>query len=88
MGHFYADSRPFEGSYMPDYCARIKKVSEGIDVLVILPKGVTSPDFNYASYEDYFGIEKKYVENSQIVDEQCLKWLRNAAEKDQAIMFQ
>jgi hypothetical protein len=86
MGHFYADAKPFSGPYMSDYCARIKKVSEGIDVLVILPKNVVSPDFKYTSYEDHFDIKKKYVENNQIVDEQYLNWLRDAAKKNQAVM--
>lgn len=88
MGHFYADSEPFVGTYMVEYCARIKAVADGIDVLVILPQGVSSPDFRYSSYEEYFGLEKKYMKNDQIVDLKYLEWLREAAKNDQAIMFQ
>ena len=86
MGHFYADSTPFEGVYMPDYCARVKKVSEGIDILVVLPEGVSSPDFHYISYENYLGVKKKYVNNSHIIDEEYLDLLRDAAKKNQVIM--
>lgn len=88
MGHFYADYKPFLGSYLSEYCARVKMASEGIDVLVILPQGISSPDFKFASYEEYFGIEKKYSENYELVDMKYIKSLRDAADSYQAIMKQ
>lgn len=51
MGHFYADSKPFSSNpdedRLIDYRARVKIAAEGIDVTVILPDGVTSPDFQF-----------------------------------------
>jgi hypothetical protein len=86
MGHFYADSKPFSGNYMKDYCARIKAISSGIDLLVILPKGVFSPDFPFDSYENYFGLERSYLENSEFIDLEVLAELRVAAASWQAVM--
>lgn len=88
MGHFYADSRTFTGAYLSEYCERVKAVADrlGIEVLAILPKGVSCPVFEYSSYEDYFGIQAKYTENTEFIDVQYLEWLRDAASVNQAIM--
>lgn len=86
MGHFYADSKPFYGPYLSEYCARVKTAAEGIDILAILPQGVSSPDFKFASYEEYFGIETRYQENVEFVDLVYLERLREAAKANQAIM--
>ncbi len=88
LGHFYADYEPFEWSSTDyvDYRARVKVASEGIDVLVILPEGVTSPDFKYDSYENYFGLAKKYQENHEFIDTSDLKMLWIAAKSFQTIM--
>ena len=59
-----------------------------LDVLVILPKGVSCPEFESASYEEYFGLEKKYTENTELIDGQYLDWLHEAAQSNQAIMHQ
>lgn len=88
MGHFYADYKPFLGTYLSEYCARVRRASEGIDVLVILPQGISSPDFKFASYEEYFGIKKKYSENYELVDMKYIEYLRDAADSYQAIMKQ
>ena len=86
MGHFYADDKPFSGTYLSEYCSRVKSAAEGIEVLVILPQGISSPDFKFASYEEYFDIEKRYSENCEFIDLKYLERLRVAAKKDQAIM--
>ena len=86
MGHFYADDKPFSGIYLSEYCSKAKSAAEGIDVLVILPQGVSSPDFKYSSYEEYFGLEKKYSENFEFIDLKHIEWLRDAANNNQAIM--
>ncbi len=88
MGHFYADSKPFEGQYMEEYCDRVKIAAHGIDVLVILPSGVSSPDFTYASYEEYFSLEKKYTSNHEFIDTRHLELLRDAEKSNQAIMVE
>jgi hypothetical protein len=51
-----------------------------------LPQGVVSPDFNYASYEEYFGLKKKYTPNVEFIDSNYLNWLRDAETSNQAIM--
>jgi len=90
MGHFYADSRPFSlkpgEDRLADYRARIKIAAEGIDVTVILPDGVTSPDFRFDSFENYFSLEKEYKENTEFIDSRHLEMLRAAAAVSQAQM--
>ena len=88
LGHFYADYKPFEWSSVEynDYRARIKLAAEGIDVIVILPEGVTSPDFKYDSYENFFGLARIYQENHEFIDAKDLKMLRIAAKSFQTIM--
>ena len=86
MGHFYADYKPYSGEYLEDYCERVKQVSKGIEVLVVLPEGVTAPDFNYTSYEEYFGLGKKYSENHEFVNSTYLELFRIAHDANQAIM--
>jgi hypothetical protein len=88
MGHFYADSKPHTtpAADLAEYRARIKRVSEGIDVTVILPEGVISPEFEYDSYENYFKLEKNYRENKDFIDAKHLEMLRDAAESEQTIM--
>ncbi len=88
MGHFYADAMPFYGTYLSEYCSRAKSAAEGIDVLVILPRGVSSPDFKFSSYEEYFGLEKKYSENFEFIDLANIEQLREAANRWQAVMKQ
>jgi hypothetical protein len=87
MGHFYADKKPYYGDdHLSEYRARIKAVAEGIDVTVILPEGVTSPDFKFDSYENYFKLKKEYRENKDFIDFRHLEMFRDAARYNQAIM--
>ena|SRR3989338_11108347 len=86
IGHFYSDTKPCTGPYFPEYCSRIKAAAEGIEVLVILPEGVSSPDFKYDSYERYFGLVKNYTENVEFIDSQYLQLMRKAAVPTQIIM--
>ena len=93
QGHFYADgrhkphysSKHHEEGYS-NYRQRVKAVGKDIETLVILPEGVTSPDFNYDSYENYFGLEKNYRNNFDFIDQKYIELLREAAESNQTIM--
>jgi hypothetical protein len=93
QGHFYADgrhkphysSKHHEEGYS-NYRQRVKAVGKDIETLVILPEGVTSPDFNYDSYENYFGLEKNYRDNFDFIDQKYIELLREAAESNQAVM--
>ena len=93
QGHFYADgrhkphysSKHHEEGYS-NFRQRVKAVGKDIETLVILPEGVTSPDFNYDSYENYFGLEKNYRNNFDFIDQKYIELLREAAESNQTIM--
>ncbi len=90
LGHFYADYEPFEWNDPDDaykeYRAKRVLAAKGIDVLVILPNGVSSPDFKYDSYENYFGLAKKYQENYEIIDSEYLDLFRIAEKSNQVIL--
>lgn len=91
MGHLYSDSKPFSPDPpgvddLADYRARVKIAAEGINVTVILPDGVTCPDFEFDSYESYFSLKKEYRENKEFIDMRHLIMLRDAAEANQAYM--
>ena len=88
MGHFYADKKPF---LMPDedfsdYRSNVKLISEGIELLVILPEGTMSPEFNYDSYENYFGLKKEYFNNYDFIDVEYLDLMREASGSHQMNM--
>lgn len=85
-GHFYADSRPRTGIYHAEYCSKTKVEAEGIDILVILPEGSSSPDFKFDSYERYFELTKSYVENKELIDSKYLELMREAAVSTQIFM--
>jgi len=89
MGHVYADTHPFSEPYdnhLSEYRERVKVAAEGIKVTVILPDGVTSPDFDFDSYENFFGLEKKYKENTALFNIKHIEMLRAAAKVEQAQM--
>ena len=87
-GHFYADGKPFGGvDYLPEYCERIKAVTKDIDLLVILPNGINSPDFESKSYEEYFGLERKYSKNIDFIDNEYIELLRKAGDAWQVYMY-
>lgn len=88
MGHFYADSAPFAEthSHLAEYRSRVKRAASGISVRVILPEGSVSPDFEYDSYENYFGLERQYRENIELIDGKYIEMLRRAARANQAQM--
>ncbi|EOQ97969.1 hypothetical protein LEP1GSC195_1069 [Leptospira wolbachii serovar Codice str. CDC] len=88
LGHFYANYKPFEynEANYSEYRARVLKASAGLDVLVILPKGIKSPDFKYDSYESYFGLQRNYQENTEIIDREYIDSFSKAADSIQTIM--
>ena len=91
LGHFYSDDEPHYASEhheegYSNFRQRVKAVGKDIETLVILPEGVTSPDFNYDSYENYFGLEKNYRNNFDFIDQKYIELLREAAESNQTIM--
>lgn len=87
-GHFYGDYEPFTGEEKDtrDYRVRVKKLTEGLDILLILPAGFTSSEFNFDSYENFFGIQRKYQKNNEFIDSEYLDLLRSAEKSDQAII--
>ena len=88
MGHFYYDSDPFWGDYNEEYCKRVKKVVNHleIDVLAILPEGSHSPDFEFDTYENHFGLERYCRENYEFIDPYFLSFMRSASKSDQILM--
>jgi len=86
MGHFYADYKPYSGEYLEEYCERVRRVSDGIDIVVVLPEGVTAPGFDYTSYESFFGLEKQYCKNFEFIDDEYIDLLRLAHDSTQTIM--
>lgn len=90
LGHFYADYEPFawddSDNALKEYRAKRIQPAKGIDVLVILPEGISSSHFNYDSYENYFGLAKKYQENHDFIDSSDLNMLNDAAKSLQTIM--
>lgn len=88
QGHFYADYEPFTGDENDTkaYRTRVKKMSEGLDILLILPEGFSSTEFAFDSYENFFGIQKKYQKNYEFIDSEYLELLRSAEKLDQAII--
>jgi hypothetical protein len=88
QGHFYGDYDPFTGDEKDtrEYRARVKKMTEGLDILLILPEGFSSTEFVFDSYENFFGIQKKYQKNYEFIDSEYLELLRSAEKLDQAII--
>ena len=85
-GHFYNDRTQFLGpdeSHLCDYRAKVKLASRGIQLTVILPEGIKSPEFSYDSYENYFKLEKKIQENKSFIDRNYLDMMRDASKSDQ-----
>ena len=61
-GHFYSNADPLIGKPIYDsYIQRIKKLTEGLEVITIFPKGISSNDFKSFTYNDFF--QKKNYEN-------------------------
>jgi len=86
LGHFYGDQEPYFDEHMPDYCDRVEAVSKGIDLLVVLPEGTKSDNFEHTTFEALYASEPKLNTNSDIVSEQHLSTLRTAAASWQAVM--
>ena len=88
-GHFYADSKPFYGvNYLPEYCQRIKSITKNIDLLVILPEGITSTDFDFKSYEEYFDLKRNDKKNIDFIDDEYIEMLREAGDAWQVYMHE
>ena len=88
-GHFYSNKKPLSSidkEYFREYRDKIKLAADGIDVTVILPKGVTSPCFKSETYEDRFGLERENNRNEDIIHERHMKMLRDAARSNQIYM--
>jgi hypothetical protein len=85
-GHFYNDKKQFSEadiSHLSEYRAKVKLAAKGIELTVILPEGITSPDFNYDSYERYFNLERKNQENNSFIEENYLQMMRDASKLNQ-----
>ena len=65
-GHFYSNVDPWIGKPIYDsYVERIKKLTEGLEVITIFPKGIISKDFKTFTYDYFF--EKKNYNNKNII---------------------
>jgi hypothetical protein len=79
-GHFYGDKIPVIGKDTPEeYFYRIRQVAGDLNILAIFPKGVRSPVFKSASFEEYFGCPEVYRDNHEIIDKEYLNMMRKAA---------
>jgi hypothetical protein len=85
-GHFYSDSIPFYGTDKTQYVTRIKKVAGELDVVVILKKGSLCPEFESATFEEYFGVPEYYQSNTEFIDEEYLTMMRKGSQYKQIYM--
>ncbi len=86
-GHFYSDEEPFYGKPIySNYLDRIKKASKGIELLVILKEGVKSNIFSSKSFFEFSGHKEEYKNNYDIINQQNLNLLREAADNKQLFM--
>jgi hypothetical protein len=85
-GHFYADSAPSFIDPDPEYVRRIKLTAGDLDMVVILPTKSKSSSFKSTSFEKYFNFSETYHENHEIVNEEYLLMMREAANKQQIFM--
>ena len=85
-GHFYSDSAPIYGKDDPVYSSRIKEIAGELNVIVILPNGVTCPTFEAQTFEKYFGFPEGYQSNTDIIDNDYLLMMRKANIKSQLWM--
>jgi len=88
MGHFYADYETFEGPYLESYCDRVREVVDriGIEVLVIVPEGAESPGFQWDTYENYFGLERREFKNTEFLETETIDLMRAAHHSTQILM--
>lgn len=88
-GHFYTNEVPLEDKVFHDYNAkyakRFKKIADNLalDVLTIFPEGVSSPDFKSKTFSEYFAVDEKYHNQSQIIDSKYWKLMQTASSKRQ-----
>lgn len=85
-GHFYSDRKQFSEQnedHLTQYRSKVKLAAEGIEIIVILPEGVRSPVFEFASYENYFNLKKEHRENRDFIDEKHLDMMRDASKLNQ-----
>jgi len=85
-GHFYAYRKPAVGETDLQFCEKAKKVADGLEVVFVSLKGIKSPVFESVSFDEYFGGQESYLENTDIVDEKHLCLLRRGAEKRQVYL--
>jgi|LakMenE01Jun11ns_1017448.scaffolds.fasta_scaffold9806377_1 hypothetical protein len=84
-GHFYSNNDPFVGEPVyNDYIKRIKKLAKNIEVIVILPKGISSNEFKSFTYDEFFKKKKyknkknKIKKNYEIINNFDLNLLKKA----------
>jgi len=89
-GHFYSDEKKFTSpsdEHLIEYRNRIKNFSsKGIELKLIFPEGVTSKDFNFDTYENYFNLKQINQKNSTFIDESYLKIMRDGSKLSQIHM--
>lgn len=82
-GHFYSNAKPFIGINDYDYCQKIKKISEGIEMTFVSINGVESPVFESIAFSRFFGGKEIYRSNDQIISNADLKVLNGGFKKRQ-----
>ena len=85
-GHFYSDKIPDVDEDDRLFCEEIKRISDGIELLCIFPKGVKSKDFESASFEEYFHSPERYQENHEFISGEYLQAMRNMVKSMQIWM--
>ena len=86
LGHFYADYVPFAGSRMDEYRQRFQYFADFMDIVVVRPEGASCSFLDSVSYEEYFGIERSYQNNTDFIEQSILERLRRAHKKYQIMM--
>jgi hypothetical protein len=87
--HFYSSDKPYIGNNKVDYTNRIRKLVDflELDVLTIFPEGVSSSAFESKSFAEYFKVDEKYHNQSQIIDDGYMELIKIACSKNQISLF-
>ena len=87
QGHFYSNTDPFiENAINEEYENRIREVSHGLDVTIILPKDSKSNIFKYKSIEEFIGKQSRCKKNSEFINRKDIDLLEIASTNKQLYM--
>ena len=80
-GHFYSNSNSKFSKANDQYSKRIKFVSKSIELLVLFPPGVKTKYFNWMTFADFFGPQKKLYTNLDLIEDDYLPLMQEASSK-------